>query len=211
LHANLLWLYNNRMDDSLTKENLEEIMRLKGEVRGMAVRNHADFILKEKGEKGLKELEQKMEELGYPIDQGKIQQWEFYPIGLEIVELLAIKNLFEFGEEKFKEIGSFDAKVSFILRVFFKYFGSPSRLSIQAQNIWKKYYTIGEVKARELNEKEGHAILTVEKFKLHPIHCLHLQGYFSGVLKMAVGKNIASKETKCPFRGDEYHEFSFTW
>jgi hypothetical protein len=39
-----------------------------------------------------------------------------------------------------------------------------------------------------------------------------LGGYFCGITQMIVKvQQINFKETKCTFRGDDYHEFLITW
>ena len=199
------------MEQIITKEIAKRFMAIKGEVRGVALKSHQDFILKEKGEEGLKKLEEEMARLGYPIKYKEIRITDFYPVGLEVVALLAIKKLFDFDEEKFEEIGIFQSKISWIIKLFMKYFGSLEMLVDRAPDIWKKYYTIGDFKVVELNELKRYIVLRVENFKLHPLHCRHVKGYCYNVIKMVVKKPVTCQEIKCPFRGDEYHEFLIKW
>lgn len=55
------------MDEILNKEIARKFMRIEGEVRGIALKSHQDFIIKEKEEEGLEKLEKELKELGYPI------------------------------------------------------------------------------------------------------------------------------------------------
>jgi len=199
------------MERIISKEEIDELIKIKGEVRGMALKNHEDFIIKEKGEQGLIELEKAMKELGYPINHKNTEPWGFYPIYLEIIELLVIKKLFNFGDEKFEEIGTFGSKVSFIVKMFLKYFGSVKLMADRAPKMWRKYYTIGDLKIKELDEEKKYIIVTIEDFHLHPIHCLHMKGYFSNLVRTVVGKEITCQETKCVHKGDKYHEFLLKW
>ena len=64
-------------------------------------------------------------------------------------------------------------------------------------------------RCNELYEK--YAIARIENFELCPSHCCTLKGYFLSVVKMILGRPISCEETKCTFRGDEYHEFRITW
>jgi hypothetical protein len=199
------------MEPIITKEIAQKFMATKGEVRGVALKSHQDFILKEKGEEGLKRLEREMESLGCPIKYKEIRITDFYPVGLEAVALLVIKKLFNFKDEKFEEIGIFQSKISWIIKVFMQYFGSLKMLLKRAPDIWRRYYTVGDFKVVELNEQERYIVLRIEGFNLHPLHCRHVKGYCYNVIKMVIKKPVTCQEVKCPSRGDDYHEFLIKW
>ena len=61
------------MQDTLNKETASKLMAMKGEVRGIALKSHQEFIMNEKGEAGLKALEDEMASLGYPIKYKDIE------------------------------------------------------------------------------------------------------------------------------------------
>lgn len=200
------------MEEIISQEEIDRLMSKKGEVREVALRNHKDFIFKEKGEEGVKKLEETMNNLGGTIKQKKLKPWAFYPIGLEIIELLVIKKIFNFDDEKIKEIGVFGSRISSIVKLFFQYIGSINFLAKKAPEIWRKYYTVGELVIKEVSEEKKYIILDVKDFDLHPIHCLHLSGYFSNMVKMASGSQTTDcQEIKCVHRGDECHEFLIKW
>ena len=199
------------MDTLFTKETAEKFMKIRGEVRGLALRSHGEFILKERGPEGLELVEKIMKESGYPIDHKSLGAMKFYPVGLELIELLAIKKAFDFNDEKFIEMGVFSSKNSLIMRLFMKYFVSIDIMTKQASRIWKKYYTIGDLKAIELNKDKRYLILRLKDFNIHPLHCLHVGGYLSSVVKMVVKKQVSCEEVKCIYRGDDCHEFLLRW
>jgi len=195
----------------ISKQIADKLMGAEGEARGIALKSHAEFILKELGPEGLKRLEDTMTEIGCPIRYKELESMKFYPMGMEIITLLAIKKAFGFDDKKFEEIGAFGSKISLILRIFMKYFISIKLVANQAPNIWGKYYTVGNLKATQVDADKKQVILKLENFKLHPLHCIHLKGYFASVVKMVVKGNVVCQETKCPFSGDEYHEFLIKW
>jgi len=199
------------MEQVINKEELEKFTKLNGEVRGIALKSHADFILQQKGKPELDKLEKVLAELGYPIKFEEIKSWDFYPIGIEIIELLTIKRLFNFKDEQFEDIGTFGSVSSFIMKLFMRYFSSIKMVVRQAPSIWRKYYTVGELKVKKLDEKEKYIILTVENLFLHPLHCFHLKGFFSSVVQMVVKEKPSCQETKCVHRGDSHHEFVIKW
>lgn len=199
------------MEEKLTKELAEKIIKIQGEIRGVGLKQDWSVVLQWEGQEGLKKLERKMEELGYPLRYSEIRTMDFYPMGLDTISLLAIKELFNYDNEKFRELGMLTMSFSVILKVFLKYFISLKKVSEQIPRIWREYYTIGELKVIETNEQKKLAILRLEDFNIHPIYCHILKGFFVKGLKIVVGKPVTCEERKCSYRGDEYHEFLLTW
>ncbi|GAI37757.1 unnamed protein product, partial [marine sediment metagenome] len=80
------------MEQIISKQEIDELMKLKGEVKGMGMKTHAEFILKEEGKQGLEKLEETMEKLGHPIKFREIRGTTFYPLGLEAIVLVAMQR-----------------------------------------------------------------------------------------------------------------------
>ncbi len=199
------------MEQIISKEIAKKIMEIKGETRGVAPKSYGEFILKEEGEEGLKKLEDMMVELGYPIKYKEIEPMEFYPIGLVAVTLLAIKKIFNYDNNRFQEMGRFGSKIPLIIRIFMKYLGSIEMVVKGVPKMWKKYYTVGNLKVAEYDKEKKYIIVRLENFRLHPIHCQIPIGYFPTLLQMVVKGKVSCEETKCLFRNDEYHEFLLKW
>lgn len=199
------------MEEQITKELLQKLIDIKGESRGASFKADRDFILKEKGEEGLVKLEKRMTELGHPIKYKEMNSTDFFPLGLRGIELVVIKELFNFTKEDFARMGTFQTKISLILKLFMKFFVSLDILSKKAPEMWRKYYTTGDLVVTELNKEEKKGILVVKNFALHPFHCQLLEGYFGNVIKMVVGTPVVCEEKRCTFRGDEFHEFFAKW
>jgi hypothetical protein len=199
------------MEEIINKEIAEKLMQIKGQVRGIALKSHQEFIIKEKGKEGLRKLENEMANLEYPIKYEEIKPLDFYPLGLEAIALLAIKKLFNFDSRKFEEIGIFQTKISFILKLFMKYFGSIGLIVEKGPEIWRRYYDVGTLKVVESDEKEKRAIIRIENFNVHKLHCHHVKGYIENVVRMTVNRPVSCEEKKCTFSGDDYHEFIVEW
>jgi hypothetical protein len=196
----------------LTVENVQNIMKIEGKTRGAALKTDAEFILKEKGEEGVKKVEEKLFGLGCPIKYKEISSMEFYPIGLRIISLLAIRETFGFNEEKIKEIGLFASKTSLIMKFFMQYFLSLEKTLSLSSKIWEKYYSIGNLKSVESNEAEKFVRLRLENFNTHPVLCPYLGGFLSSLLKIIVKSSaISCEEVKCLSLGDECHEYLLKW
>lgn len=201
------------MEQELTKELVRQLMAMSGDVRGVVFKTDGDYILKEMGEDGLKKLEQELASLGCPIDYKKIEALSFYPMGLRVISLLAIKKVFSFDDAKIKEMGIFASKTSLILKLFINYFLSVKKVFFEeAPKIWHKHYSVGDFNPIELDEEKKYGIIQIKNYQFHPIFCLYLGSYLCGFLQMLVKSSaITFEETKCPFRGDEYHEYKITW
>jgi hypothetical protein len=199
------------MEEIINKEIAQGLMKTRGEVRGLALKSHGDFILEEKGPEALVRLEEFMKELGSPLDHQKIGLMGFYPLGLELIELLAIKKLFNFGDEKFEQIGAFGSKISLIMKLFMQYFASITLMARQTPKIWEEYYTRGKLETLELSQEKRYLILQLSDFPFHPLHLLHLKGYFASVVKMVLKKSVTCEEKKHLKDDQECHQFIIKW
>jgi len=197
----------------LTKDVAKKLMEIKGEVRGVVFGIDGAYVLKEKGKEGLKKVEEELEKFGYPIKFKEIKTMDFFPVGLRVISLLTIKKVFNFDDEKIKEMGIFATKVSLIIKIFTRYFLSVKRVFyVEAPKIWRKHWTKGELIPVEINEEKKYAILRLKNFSLHPVYCKYLEGYFPGPFQLMIkSSKMTCEETKCTFRGDEYHEYLIKW
>lgn len=195
----------------MEKDEFDRLINLKGKVRGVAFTTAARFVFEKEGEEGLRKMEETITGLGYPLEYSKIRTMDFYPIGLQVINIIVMKELFHYGDEKVKEMGGFNAKFSLLIKLFMRYFVSIGRVAKVASKIWRKHYTIGRLIPAEYDEKKGYLIIRLEDFSVHPLLCVDLLGYFSSVVKMVVGKEVEGEEIKCTHRGDDYHEFLLKW
>lgn len=195
----------------LTKEKVKKLMKLKGSVRGMALKVDLDFVREKKGENGLRKVEARMKELGHPLEYDKILPMQFYPMGLSVISLLVIEEVFNFSEKELKEWGESVVKFSILMKILMKYFGSLNLVAKQIPGVWRRHYTIGDLEMPDFSEESKYVILRLKNFKIDPIYCSIYLGYFSKTASMVLKNKINVKETKCMFKGDPYHEFLLTW
>lgn len=194
----------------ITKEDLGNLLQLKGEVRGAVFQTDAKYVLEKQGEEGLKKLETKVKGFGYNIDYraGKATDW--HPVGLRMISLLLIKDTFDWPDAEIREMGKTAPKFSFIVKFIFKIFAPAKKLVKEIPGYWKEHYTVGELEVAKFDEKNKEMIINLKNLKTHPIFCLYLEGYFERVL-LFVEKGVRVKETKCIFKNASYHEYFFTW
>jgi len=196
----------------LTKEKVQDLIKnTKGHIRGVGIKQDWSFVLREKGREGLEKLENKMKGLGYPLRYDEIKTGGTYPLGVDRVSLLLMKELFGFGKEDFIKMGMSYLELSLIFKIFARYLLSPKKIVQRAPKIWKEYYDVGLLKVVNFDEEKKQLILRIEDFQIDPIYCWIYEGNFKKSLQVVTKGNVTCKETKCTFRGDPYHEFLLTW
>lgn len=197
---------------TISQTEIEKIQKVEGEVIGTSFQEDARFIRQKEGEEGLRKLETEMERLGYPLKFKEIKNFQWYPLSLNLLYLAAAKNIFNWEDDIFREDGRFSAKVSLIAKIMMKYFISLRRCFSEAGNFWRKYYTVGNLKTEELNEKEHSAILVLRNFTGHPLLCRILEGYFWQVISYVAPKEkLKVQEIECVSKEGKTHRFKITW
>lgn len=195
----------------MSKEELEDLSKLKGEVRGVFLQTDAKYILEKEGEKGLQNLEKKAKGLRLKLDYRKAKSLQWYPIGLRPISLILIKEFFSYNNREIREMGRMAAKFSFIIKFFVRFSPSIKKIINKAPRYYKMQYSVGNLEAFYFNEKEKKAILRLKNFKIHPLVCLYLEGYFQGIGELALKGKVFTEETKCIFRGDKFNEYLIKW
>lgn len=200
----------------MTKEEAKKLLEAEGEARGVVLKTDFDYILRKTGKEALAKLETEVERLvypllGYTLKREEIKTLGFYPIGLRVISLLAIKDIFGFSEEEIQEMGVAAPKFSLIIKLFSKYFLSVKDVAVQAPLMWKKHYSLGDLVVTRVDEEKRNIVLQIEGLNLHPIFCRYLLGYFTTVIQMVSKGKVSPEETKCFFHGEKYHEYSFKW
>jgi len=201
------------------KDVLEGLMKNKDETRGIEFETDKKFILEERGEEGIEKIEKAMKELGYPIKYEEISTFTFYPIGIRVLSLLTIKEIFNFDEAKIEEMGRVAPKLSIFIKTLMQFFISIPTLKSETSRIWKRYHTTGELKLivapgnfATLRLSGHNCVLKLTNHKIHPLYCTYLGGYFAKITEMVLNTSpITFEETKCPFRGDDWHEYLLKW
>ncbi len=200
------------MEPIISQKELGELMTLNGEVRGISLKRYKEYVLKEEGKEGLNKLESAMKELGHPTEYKKIETTSFYPISLEAITLLTVQRLFNLSDEKLQEIGILQSKTPMMIRLFAKYIFSFEKAAQSTQKLWRTYYTIGDLKVIEYDKEKKFAIMRLENFHHHPLHCQIIKGYLLGIFSVLIGsKPKLCNETKCTHKNDAYHEFLVEW
>lgn len=200
------------MDNLAFKKEADELMKLKGNVRGVVFQTHAAYICQREGEKGLTAVEEKMKESGYPVKFDEVKPFKWYPEAQTILVILVAKKLFNWDDFDIFDMGNTAPKYSFIVKLLMKYFLSPKKTLEMSPKYWNKHYDFGELEIGQFNEKAKYASVRVKGYKTHPIVCIFHKGYFLRLLQYVIrSRSVTMEETKCAFKGDPYHEYVGKW
>ncbi len=172
-----------------------------------------EFIRRKEGDQGLKKVKEKLKEMGIePLDESKFRDLD--QVSCEILDGMALISayLFNWTQEDVIQLGRDRLKMPNSYKFFIKYFSSPEKTLKKASQNWRKHYSKGEINVREFDMKNKKIVFTLENFKTHPIRCVAFLGMFAATIEMILGgSKVKTKETRCPHKGDDYHEFVFSW
>ncbi len=200
------------MEEQISKHEIERIIKTPGKVKGVVFVNAKTYILENKGQKGLIEVENKTKRMGCLINYQNIDPLEWYPVGFWVVSLLAIKKTFNWGYEEIFNMGNSMPKTSLITKMLLMYLVSVEKIKKQAPAYWKKHFTVGSFKFIEFNKDNKRVVMRLKGIEIHPICCNLLAGYFLRLAQYTIkSSDIKIKEIKCIHKGDPYHDFLVTW
>lgn len=201
------------MEQELSKEKLEKLMAIKQGARGIHFKIDKEYILKKKGKEGLQALEKELIKFNCPINYQNISGLNFYPAGLRAISLLAIKKTFGWGDNEIKDLCSYAVGASLIVKIYMKFFYSIPKMLEKAPDIWKDYFNFGKLSVGEYDLDKKYINLKLEDFILDPVYCVCLGSFLATVSKLVIGgeNELEYSETKCPFNGDNYHNFLISW
>lgn len=200
-------------EEMLINETVENISQIKGAVKAVTLQTDKIYIEIQDSINGISLVEKEMEKMGFPFRYNSlIAPTDLIPLSIRIASLLAIKKVFHLEDYQIKEIGRLATRSSFFTKLTLRYLVSLKKMAREIPRHWQRHYTVGSIDPGELHEDEHFFIVRLRDFMTHPIFCTYLSGYIIGVVEL-IGNfpNLTIQETKCRFRGDEYHEFRVTW
>ncbi|MBZ1356451.1 MAG: 4-vinyl reductase [Candidatus Nealsonbacteria bacterium] len=189
----------------------DQIMSVHGNARGDLLLSTISYIKQREGDNGLKDVENELKRLGYPIDFNNIERLKWYPKSVNILIYFLCTEIFKWGKEDIFELGRAAVKLALITRVIAKYFISVEKMFEQAPSNWDKYVDFGSAETVEVNNEKRYGIVRIHGYNFHPVGCYYLEGFFIGMLDFVVQGKKEIEETKCVHKGDSYHEFILRW
>jgi len=199
------------VEEILNKEIAEKLMKIEGEGRGFILKNDATFVKAKEGAVGLKKLEEELEKVGCPINYKKIRSLGFYPVSWRAISLLAMKKVFGWGDEEFRELGRFILGGSLVVRIYARFFHSIEAIVKKSPQMWREYFTVGELTAPDYSEEKKYIIIEIKGLDFDPVFCRAMEGYLMTIVGMVVKAEVKCRETKCTFESQDRHQFKVTW
>jgi hypothetical protein len=197
----------------LTKEYVEELIKMQGKIRGLVLTTLRDYIANKKGGGSIIKIEKRMKELGYPLDFSQISSVKWYPASLITIAMLAVLDTFHWGGKENFQLG-YEAPITSILaKLMLRTFTSLNAAFAVTPKFWKNYTDLGEMKWIKTNMEKKEAVLRLSNYpKVHPVFYEYFRGYLKRIMEIMVKtKNVEVKITKSIFKDDPYDEFTFTW
>ncbi len=200
------------MEKETLQDSANRLTKIPGKVRGEIFLNHAKYIKEKEGIGGLKKLEEKLSDLGHPINFRKINPLDWLSEGLSCLVIVTAKEIFYWEEKDFFEMGESGPRFSLGLRMLVQNVVLPRRLFEESPLYWKNLFDFGFIEPVEFNEELQQAVLRVHEYKTHPLLCLYHAGYIKGMADFILKvKKVTVEETKCVYRGDSYDEYRIKW
>ena len=197
----------------LTKKEVNRLKKIKGNIKGDILKAFHEYILREKGEKGVKAVEKRLKELGWPFQFKEVSAFKWYPEALICLTHLVYLEVFNLDESKGFDLGYNSPLYSIVIKLLMQYFISVDRVAKEAPKFWQRYFDFGEMKCTKIDLRKQYTILCLYGFKkFHPLVYDYLRGYLAKAAEMtARGKNVKVEQTKSLYNNDPYDEFKITW
>lgn len=196
----------------VTKEEANRLMAMPGKVRGAVILANLEFAVRKSNKNIIDQIEQKLKELGLSSDLKTIKPMDKYSEAFSVIIILLIKEILNLTDNDIFEMGQAALKLPYFVKMISKYFVSLENVLEQSPKHWQKYFDFGKVEISQYDKEKNYVIIRVTDYKFHPIVCIYHRGYFAQAGKMATGKKvIESREIKCIYKGDPYHEYFISW
>lgn len=200
----------------ITKAQADALAGAEGKNKGVGFKSDAEYVKNKIGPEGIQKLKAEMERLGYPINYEEVKAMDWYPVGVRVLHLEVMKDLFGWDDEEIKKIGHEAPKFSLIMRLIMKYFIDIERMSKLAPVVgFKKHFSVGEYEALECDPQKHFTSGRAKGLKiLYDSSALtkYIEGYFTrGIEYVLPGKEVLTKSRKYIENGIPYVEFCSEW
>ncbi len=183
----------------MTKQDIKEILSIKGEVRGRMVQ-HAEALEKMAGKEALEKVEKRLYEWGYPMPKDELRKIRFYKLGEMVLYLAAIKETLNWDKSDFEKMGRIAGKNLILVKYLSPLFRLKQDFFLktlpQFGNRFFRGLKIISVKA-DVKEKEGIFEIAGARVRsereiireLEEITAIYFSGLFASWAQFVLGSN----------------------
>lgn len=196
----------------LTKEEVQRIANIKGNVHGSILKAYYQFIVENLGEEGAQKVEKRLAELGCNITFKEAFTFKWYPKAYSSLICLAFLEIAGWDEKDAFKVGYAAPAYSMLTKILMKYL-SVERVLQNANIYWRKHFDFGKMECVEYDKEKKYAILRLYGFKkYHPTVYIYIWGYLTRLIEMVTkSKNVKVEQTKSLYNNDPYDEFKISW
>lgn len=196
----------------LTKEEVQRIAEIKGNVHGSILKAYYQFIVDNIGQEGAIKVEKRLKELGLKITFKDAFTFKWYPKAYSSLICLAFLEVAGWDEKDAFKVGYAAPAYSVLTKLLMKYL-SIERILKESNRHWRQHFDFGEMKCANYNGEKKYAILRLYGFKkFHPTVYFYIWGYLTRLIEMATkGKKVKVEQIKSLYNNDPYDEFKITW
>lgn len=197
----------------LSKEEVDKMMKIPGNVKGTILKGHFNYIRDLKGDKGVKLVEERLESLGYPLKEKEVEESKWYSEALACLFVLVCVEIFNWTQEDVRKMAYESPKYSFIVKLLMQHFVKIEKSFKMAPFYWRKHFDFSRMEVGGFSEKEKYGIIRLVDFhKYHPLICEYHRAYFQKIAEMMLGqRKVRVEHPKCLFREDDCEEFKIIW
>jgi len=194
------------------KEKADELMKIEGNMRGELLKNNFLYLKEKEGEGAVKTMEDKLREIGYPLELKDINTYGWYKDPYCGVFMLIFQEVFGWNDQQIFDLGKFSPRYSMIMKLAFRYLLSVKRSFEYSQKLWRTNVDYGDMEHYKIDEKKKYLIYRLKNYKLNNLVCIYIKGYLTSLFDLIIGKDrTIVEETSCTFKGDPYHEYKISW
>lgn len=203
----------------MTKEDVKDILSIKGAVRGK-MSHHAEAIEKIAGKEALKKIERKLKDWGHPMPKEELQKFRFYRIGEMILYLMAIRETLGWGKSDFEKMGRVVGKNLVIIKYLSPFFRLNQDFFFEKlPQFSNRFFKDLKMVPLKVDPKKSIGVFKIMGLK-NKIHSQVVEEaeeiaryYFSGLFASWAQAVLGAKKVRCALAKSEKggYVFKITW
>ena len=186
----------------------------RAQVRGRAFLGLINQLRELGGKNAIDEMLRKAPVETRRLFEERLRQSAWYPYAAYVGMLRTSDQVFGKGNlELCRSMGAHAANIDMgtMFQIYAK-IASPERMLNACRIVWPQYYRdAGTMRASHTSSTDSR--ICIDDFpEMDPAHCRLMEGWMvSAIEKLGVKIRPGATETRCPSRGDAFHEFSGKW
>ncbi len=186
----------NLKDIHKLQDRADKIMAHEGSEKGLGLLNAGKSFQKVLGEERLKQVEQGMEELGYPFSFNDLNRFGWYQSSYLPLAFTVAKFLFDIENKEVFDIGKLSATQSPILRTVMRLV-SMQHAYDHVSRLWGTHFDFGAIESVKYDKEKNRMVLRVYDYHYEDVGVPFLRGYFAGFTDRVTGEESEVTASSC--------------